>query len=72
MTTRSTPITPSSLPPALDEVEAARVLGISAGGLRNMRSQNRGPKYRRLGRRIVYLPEDLLQYLDACAVEPRR
>ena len=39
--------------------EAAEIIGIAPGTLANLRSRNRGPKYFRQGRRIVYYMSDL-------------
>jgi len=53
-----------------DEHLAATRLGIAPGTLRNLRSQGRGPKYCRVGRRIVYRIRDVESYLDAHSVDP--
>jgi predicted DNA-binding transcriptional regulator AlpA len=53
----------------VDEAGAAALLGIARGTLRNWRSQCRGPRYARLGRRVVYRRADLDEYLNACLVE---
>ena len=54
----------------VDEHGAAARLGIAPTTLRNIRSQGRGPKYSRVGRRIVYRIRDVEAYLDAHAVDP--
>jgi predicted DNA-binding transcriptional regulator AlpA len=48
---------------------AADYLGLHARTLDNWRSQGRGPRYVRVGRRIVYRIADLESYLDARTVE---
>lgn len=44
---------------------AAAYLGISVETLRTWRNQNRGPRYRRLGRCVRYSMADLLSFVDA-------
>lgn len=48
---------------------AAKYLGLSASTLNKMRGEGRGPRYMRLGSRIVYRRQDLDQYLNAGIVE---
>ena len=55
------------MPEALSNTEAARVLGISPSTLSKTRLAGRhGPVFRKVGRRIVYLQQDLKAFLDAC------
>jgi predicted DNA-binding transcriptional regulator AlpA len=61
---------PLNTPVVTDEQGAAALLGIAPATLRNQRSQGRGPKYCRLGRRIVYRVSDVSAYLDAHVVDP--
>jgi hypothetical protein len=57
--------------PALDDDAAARVLGLkNPRTLSNWRSQGRGPRFCRVGRRVVYRLKDLEQYMDAYTVDP--
>jgi hypothetical protein len=65
------PRLPRTPPPALDEVEAAAVLGVHPRTLANWRSQGRGPRYVAVGRRRVYRISDLEDYLNAHAVDPQ-
>jgi hypothetical protein len=52
-------------PLAVDEREAARLCGgVSRSTLRSWRSQGRGPRFARLGRRIVYRLTDLRDFLN--------
>ncbi len=54
-----------------NDVEAAKYLGLkSPQTLRNWRHLGRGPAYCRIGRRIVYLKEDLDRFLQAGRVDP--
>ena len=53
----------------VDEAGAAAILGVARATLRNWRSQGRGPRYARLGRRIVYLRSHLQRYLESHVVE---
>lgn len=56
----------------VDESDAARYLCVSAGTLRNWRSMSRGPRFARVGRRIVYRMVDLEAFLDESLVETAR
>jgi hypothetical protein len=54
-----------------NDVEAAKYLGLnSAQTLRNWRFLGKGPAYCRLGRRIVYLQEDLDRFLQTGRIDP--
>ncbi len=54
-----------------NDVEAAKYLGLrNPQTLRNWRHLGRGPAYCRLGRRIVYLQEDLDRFLQAGRIDP--
>jgi len=46
-------------------VEAARLLGLSESTLAKMRLNGNGPIYCKLGRRVVYRPTDLDQWLQS-------
>ena len=46
-----------------------RVIGTS-GTLRVWRCKGRGPRYHKIGGRVVYLGADLNRFLDGCAVDP--
>ena len=53
---------------ALSNDQAAHVLGISPSTLSKTRLiGRRGPVFRKVGRRVVYLPQDLRAFLDSCA-----
>jgi hypothetical protein len=70
MTTDTTRNTRSHGPRCcLDVQAAAAYLGICPRTLDNWRSQRRGPRFIRVGRRIVYRVQDLEAYLDAGIVE---
>lgn len=43
---------------------AARILGLSASTLAKMRLTGRGPYYCKLGRRVLYRPNDLAEWLE--------
>jgi hypothetical protein len=54
-----------------NDVEAAKYLGLaSAQTLRNWRFLGKGPAYCRLGRRIVYLQEDLDRFMQTGRIDP--
>jgi transposase len=62
--------------PPLNDVEAAKFLGVSKQTLRNWRSKGsgKGPAYVKLSPgprgRVVYLLEDLQAYRDRCRIDP--
>jgi len=62
--------THATLLAALNEIDAAAVLGVHPRTLANWRWAGKGPRYIRVGHRRVYRPEDLRKFLDANAVEP--
>jgi predicted DNA-binding transcriptional regulator AlpA len=45
--------------------DAARLLGLSPSTLAKMRLNGNGPIYCKLGRRVVYRPADLEQWLES-------
>lgn len=57
---------------AMNEVEAAGLLGLSVTTLRAWRHQGRGPRFVRFGRAVRYLTEDLGDYIDGCRVDTLR
>ncbi len=54
------------LPPLVARKDIGLYLGglISSGYLANLDSQGRGPKHIKSGRRVAYLREDLIAWLD--------
>ncbi|MGW0035734.1 helix-turn-helix transcriptional regulator [Gordonia sp. NPDC003376] len=54
----------------LDGAAAARVLNTTPGTLATYRYLNKGPKYYKIGRRVVYRRSDLDAWLEAHAVNP--
>ena len=48
-----------------------RIFGLDAGTLANLRSDCRGPRYRRIGRKIVYLFSDVREWMDQYTVQTR-
>lgn len=55
----------------LSEIEAAEYLGLKIGSLRTARCRDRGPAYIKLGRRILYRPDDLRAYVEARRIVPQ-
>ena len=53
---------------AINEVQVALRLGVSASVVRAWRYRNRGPRFIKLGRAVRYLPEDVDQFIAANAV----
>ena len=50
--------------PVLDATQAASLVGLSVSTLAKLRLSGNGPTYCKLGRRIVYRPEDLAAWLE--------
>lgn len=59
-----------ALPRLLGTDEAAPIVGVSAQTLHDWRQADKGPPYLRVGRKIVYLREDLDAWLAARRVVP--
>ena len=53
------------IPLVLDANETASHLGLSVSTLAKMRLYGTGPTYSKLGRRVVYRPEDLESWITA-------
>ena len=53
----------------LQTPEAAAAMHVSPFWLHKERSQGRGPRFIRIGRKVFYRRSDLRSYLDGCAVE---
>lgn len=67
VSTQPTPATAASLSPGdlLTEVEAADILKARVQTLRNWRSRGAGPRYRKVGDRMVrYLRSDLAAFVE--------
>ncbi len=54
----------------LNTIKAAEILGLKPNTLEIWRCREKGPKYIRMGRRILYDPDDLAAFAAACTVEP--
>jgi hypothetical protein len=57
--------------PKLNNQEAAAFLGVSPATLHTWRCRHRGPKYSRLGSRILYDLDDLETFFTSRQVTPR-
>ena len=54
----------SALPKrALTPIEVEKVYGVPVGSLANMRSKQQGAKFYKVGRKVVYKPEDIERFL---------
>ncbi|TZG25892.1 transcriptional regulator [Sphingomonas montanisoli] len=53
------------LKPLLDEVGAAPMVGTEPKTLANWRVLGKGPKFIRVGRKAMYHPDDLIDWLAA-------
>lgn len=56
----------------LNTVQAAEILGVRPNTLEIWRCHHQGPKYKKLGRRVLYDPADLEDFADSCTVTTRR
>jgi hypothetical protein len=54
----------------VNDVEAAKILGVAPQTLRNYRHLGRGPAYAKRGRMVRYKVADLLAYMDRGRVDP--
>lgn len=48
--------------PLLDTEQAAPFAGVSAGTLENWRTQGTGPRFLKVGRRVLYDPDDIADW----------
>jgi predicted DNA-binding transcriptional regulator AlpA len=55
----------AALPKVVTAKAAAKLVGLSASTLAKLRLNGNGPIYCKLGRRVVYRPEDLDQWLQS-------
>ena len=53
----------------VNTIKAAEILGLKPNTLEIWRCHNKGPKYVKLGRRILYDPADLEAFAASCTVE---
>ena len=49
--------------------EVERIFGLDAGTLANLRSDCKGPKYRKIGRKIIYVFKDVQEWIDQYTVQ---
>ena len=54
-----------NIPKVMTAHEAARMVGLSGSTLAKLRLNGNGPTYCKLGRRVVYRPADLDQWLQS-------
>lgn len=58
-----------ALPPiGLNSSDSARYVGISEAMMRKMRSDGSGPKFGKIGSKVIYLRKDLQIWLESKAV----
>lgn len=56
----------------VNDVEAAKIAGLSPQTLRNWRQLGRGPAYSKLGRSVRYSLNDLISWLEGRRINPLR
>ena len=54
----------------IDEAQTAAALKVKPATLATWRSQGRGPKYRKAGRRVEYTPRFIKEFLNANVCVP--
>ncbi|MBI4768148.1 MAG: helix-turn-helix domain-containing protein [Deltaproteobacteria bacterium] len=54
----------------LNDVETAKIAGLSPQTLRNWRQLGRGPNYIKLGRSVRYSLTDLISWLESHKIRP--
>lgn len=52
--------------PLLNEHRAAEIFGVSVRTLQRMRVRGDGPRYVKIGKRVLYREEDLEAYIESC------
>ncbi|HMO28438.1 helix-turn-helix domain-containing protein [Enterovirga sp.] len=60
----------SQISPLLDEEEAARLLKVATGTLRNYRTRGQGPIFVKLGGSVRYRQSDLQDYIERSIRRP--
>jgi hypothetical protein len=55
---------PVEMEAAVQEAEAARILGCTVACLRGWRQRKRGPAFIRIGRLVRYRPSELAEFMD--------
>ena len=71
MTEQATKPTEAGISSNLNDLEAARIIGIAPITLRQWRSHGKGPKYLRIGGKCVrYRRSDIESWLDGQVVDP--
>jgi len=53
---------------AVNDREAAKILGLAIQTLRNWRHNRKGPPYIKLGESVWYQVRDLLEYMENCKI----
>lgn len=54
---------------ALTPKDAARLYGLSVGTLANLRCRKEGPRYYRVGRKVLYLVSDIEEWITRNPVQ---
>ena len=57
------------VPDRMNTQQAAAHLGLAQSTVEKMRHEGRGPRFLKIGGKVVYRRRDLDSYLDACAIE---
>jgi len=62
-------MSPKELKPLLDEVQAAPYAGTEPKTLSNWRTLGKGPKFLKIGRKVMYHPDDIAEWVNARRVQ---
>ena len=49
--------------------DVEKIFGLNAGTLKNLRCQRKGPKYRKIGRKVIYVYNDVREWMDRYIVQ---
>ena len=55
---------PSQAVRYLDEIQVAAMTGLSRRTLQNWRFLKKGPAFFKVGRRVLYAPEDIAEFIE--------
>ncbi|MEA1945993.1 MAG: helix-turn-helix domain-containing protein [Thermodesulfobacteriota bacterium] len=58
--------------PPLNDVEAAKFLGVATQTLRNWRHQRKGPPYLKISRSVRYRLDDLENFMNSKRIDPEK
>jgi len=51
--------------------EVEKAFGLDTGNLANLRAECKGPKYRKVGRKVIYFFKDVQEWLDQYVIQTK-